>query len=138
MTRTRLLESLDSISALLKDLPDQLGDLAETTETVLNYVSSLKSLILSASSAPAEPNSRLAANEIFANATTTQNNLSRSQVITMETAQRILGEYLTARSVIQWLIDKELVTCSNADELAQQYATHNSAHRDFLQQFDLL
>jgi hypothetical protein len=55
----------------------------------------------------------------------------------METAQCILGEYLTAKSVIQWLIDNKLLSFTNPDLLACQYAAQTSAHRDFLQQFDM-
>ncbi len=71
MENLKILDSLNSITTLVEDFPDQLGQLHETSEPVFDQASllsdeilkqldTLKALFLDNSSAPSEPNSRLA------------------------------------------------------------------------------
>ena len=60
------------------------------------------------------------------------------QTISAETAHRLLGELLAARSVMQWLNDNGLLaTDQPLEALARQYGGQLRQQREFLDQFEL-
>lgn len=60
-----------------------------------------------------------------------------TQTVSAASAHRLLGDFLAAQSVIQWLKDNGLLNSQEAPEaLARSYAGTLKQQRDFLDQFD--
>ncbi|MGG6263260.1 hypothetical protein ACQ4M3_39685 [Leptolyngbya sp. AN03gr2] len=60
------------------------------------------------------------------------------QSVSAETAQRLLSEFLAAKTVIEWLKDKKLLDSEQSTEtLAKEYAGRLNLHREFLDQFQI-